>query len=245
MLVFKSLHYCQSSFSQIVNIEGKRIATDTVGFAGSLGVNLTASKFTQSFVASNLHGHLQYKTRKDLFLFIADYEVVNAGGEDFNNSGFLHLRYNRKLGKVIRAEVFTQAQYNSVTKLEVRLLNGAGLRFKLSQYERAKFYWGMAAMYEYEQVQDEGTMNDIRLSTYLTFTMKPEKTVLFSNTTYAQPRVNTFSDYRIANNSRLVFDITSKLKFVTNFSFLYDAKPPIDVPQVNYQIKNGLTYKFK
>jgi len=245
LLTVAVLHLCTISLhAQIVNIEGKRIATDTVGFAGSLGINLSASKFTQSFVAANINGHLQYKTKKDLILLISDYEVVNAGGENFNNSGFLHLRYNRKLSKVIRSELFTQAQYNSVTKLDVRLLNGLGLRFKLSQYERAKFYWGVAAMYEHEQVEDEGTMNDVRLSSYLTFTLRPEKTVVFSNTTYAQPRIDNFADYRISNNSRLQFDITKQLKFVTNFSFLYDAKPPIEVPKVNYQIRNGLTYKF-
>jgi len=78
----------------------------------------------------------------------------------------------------------------------------------------------------------------------LTFTLQPEETVKFINTTYAQPLAKTFSDYRISNTSKLIFDITKKLKFITDFSFLYDSKPPIDIPQVNYQIRNGLTYKF-
>jgi len=136
-LVIGLLLTCLSinSTAQIVNIEGKRIATDTTGFAGKVGVALNASKYAQSYVAANLHSHLQYKTTKDFYLFIADYEVVNAGGESFNNSAFAHLRYNRKLSKVIRWEIFSQAQYNSVTKIQLRLLNGLGLRFKMSIYD--------------------------------------------------------------------------------------------------------------
>lgn len=235
---------CWSAEAQIINIENKRISTDTTGFAGSIGLALNAAKYRESFVAANLNGQLQYKTDKNLYLLLANYEVVNAGGESFNNSGLFHFRFNRKLSEVIRMEVFSQVQYNSVTKINARLLNGAGLRFKLSQYENAKFYWGMAAMYEYEEIKDEPTNNDIRLSSYLTFFLQPEKTVTFANTTYAQPRADNFADYRISNNTKLQFDITEKLKFVTDFIFLFDARPPIDIPQVNYQVKNGLTYKL-
>ncbi len=230
--------------AQIVNIEGKRIATDTTGFAGKIGINLNASKYRDSYVAADIHTLLQYKTRKNIYFLITDYQVVNAGGEDFNNSGFLHLRYNRKLSEAVRLEIFTQAQYSTVTKIELRVLNGLGFRMKLSPYERAKFYWGVAAMLEHEEVKDEVTQDDIRLSSYFTFTLRPEKTVTFTNTTYAQPRADNFSDYRISNNTKLVFDITTKLKFVTDFSFLYDTKPPLEIPKVNYQVKNGLTYRL-
>jgi len=237
---------CFGTEAQIVNIENKRIATDTVGFAGKLGLSLSATKFKESFLSADLHGQVQFKTKKDIYIAILDYQVVNAGGESFNNSAFAHLRYNRKLGSVIRLELFSQLQFNSVTKIDARFLNGVGLRFKLSPYEKAKFYWGIAGMYEYEEVTDPVVIhNDIRLSSYLTFTMRPEENVTFVNTTYVQPLADNFSDYRLANNSKLVFDITSQLKFVTDFNFLYDANPPQEIPVNNYQVKNGLVYKFQ
>ena len=98
---------------QIVNIEKKRIATDTTGFAGKIGISMSASKYKESFVSADLNGQIQFKTKKNLYIAIVDYQVVNAGGESFNNSGFFHLRYNRKLSSVIRFEAFSQAQYNS------------------------------------------------------------------------------------------------------------------------------------
>jgi len=231
--------------AQIVNIESKRIATDTVGFSGDLGISLSASRYTQSYVAAQLSSQVQWKTEKNLYLIISDFRLVNAGGESFNNSGYGHFRYNRKLSSKLRLELFTQLQYNSVTKISARYLNGAGLRFKLSPYENAKIYWGIAGMYEYEELTDPELINkDIRLSSYLTFTLAPVKTITLRNTTYVQPLTTDFKDYRLSNTTRLNFGITEQLKFSTDFSFLYDADPPIEVPTINYHINNGLNYKF-
>ena len=231
--------------AQIINMESKRIATDTTGFSGKVGVSLSAARFTQSFVAADLNGQIQFKTNKNLYLLVGDFQIVNAGGESFNNSGFGHFRFNRKLSSLIRGELFTQIQYNSVTKITRRVLNGAGLRFKLSQYETAKIYWGIAYMFEYEEVKDQIEKNeDSRLSSYFTFTLAPVPTISLRNTTYVQPKLADFKDYRLANNTVLNFGISSRLKFTTVFSFLYDSRPPIDVPTINYQVKNGLNYKF-
>ena len=97
-----------------------------------------SARFTQSFVAADINGQIQWKTNKNLYLLVGDFQIVNAGGESFNNSGFGHFRFNRKISPVIRGELFTQIQYNSVTKITRRILNGVGLRFKLSPYETAK-----------------------------------------------------------------------------------------------------------
>ena len=234
-----------SVHSQIVNIENKRIATDTTGFAGNFGVSLSAAKFTQTFVSFDFHSQVQWKTKKNLFLLIGDVQIVNAGGENFNNSGFGHFRYNRKLNPTMRLELFTQIQYNSVTKLNTRLLSGVGLRFKLSQYESAKIYWGITGMHEYEILTAPEIVNkDVRLSSYLTFTLLPVETISLQNTTYIQPLIDDFNDFRFSNNTLLNFGITENLKFVTTFSFLFDSHPPLDIPRVNYQVKNGITYRF-
>lgn len=231
--------------AQIINMESKRIATDTTGFSGKVGVSLSASRFTQSFVSADVSGQIQWKSQRNLYLLVGDFQIVNAGGENFNNSGFGHFRYNRKFNDVIRGELFTQIQYNSVTKITKRILNGAGIRFKLSQLETAKIYWGFAVMNEYEELSDPKIINkDNRLSSYFTFTLAPVKTISLRNTTYVQPKMADFKDYRLANNTVLNFGITKNLKFTTVFSFLYDSRPPVEVPTINYQVKNGLNYKF-
>jgi len=235
--------FCASA--QIINIESQRIITDTVGWSGDLGISLAASKNAKSYTAFNGHGHVQHKNHNNLWLFILDYDLVHAGDENFSDSWFGHLRYNRKLGKTIRAEAFFQGQYNEISKIDLRILNGLGVRFKLSDLERSKFYYGITYMYEYEEVADIAEINhDHRLSSYFTFTLKPESNVLFRNTTYIQPLLSDFQDYRLSNDSRLIFSITKQLKFTTTFSFLFDSRPPIEVPNSIYQINNGLNFQF-
>ncbi len=235
----------QSGIAQIVNIEQKRITTDTTGIAGSVNLSLAAGRYTQSFLTTNIGGHIQYKTIKNLYLLVGNYQVFNAGGTSFNNRAFGHIRYNRTLSKIIKFELFTQIQYNSLTKIKARYLNGAGLRFKLSPYENAKFYWGLALMNEYEILENPHITNrDNRLSSYLTFSLIPQKTIRLTNTSYVQPNLADFLDFRFSNNTTLSFDITEKLKFETFFDFLYDSRPPVDISSINYQVKNGLMYKF-
>ncbi len=65
-----------STQAQIVNIESSRIQTDTVGWAGSAGSNLSIEKNTRKIITIGLEAHLQYKTEKDLWLFLGDHNFL-------------------------------------------------------------------------------------------------------------------------------------------------------------------------
>lgn len=211
---------------QIVNIEKKRIATDTVGWFGSANVNFSGSKTTKSILALSTGTLLEYKnkTNKDLWLLITELSLISADKEKFSNSGFGHLRYNRKLSDAVRWEFFTQIQYNSLTKIDKRALGGTGLRFKLTQYENAKFYLGIAYMYEYEELLEPKVFKrDHRNSSYFSFTLLPEETVSFVSTLYVQPLLKDPSDYRLSNETSLSLGITKKLNLNATFKFSFDA----------------------
>src|SRR5687768_11881878 len=140
--------------AQIVNIERQRISSDTTGWFGHAIASFAGSRSTKSILAVASGTLLEYKSKstKDLWLLITELSLIKSESEKFSNSGFGHLRYNRKLGSAIRWEAFTQIQYNSLTKIDKRILFGTGPRFKLTQYETAKFYFGVAYMYEYEEL---------------------------------------------------------------------------------------------
>lgn len=233
------------SSAQIYNIERQRLITDTLGWAGNFGLSISASKFRSATFSTNAFSHLQYKTARDLYLFIVNYDIVSGGGETFDNRAYAHIRYNRKISELVRWEYFFQIQNNTQTKVQQRILNGTGPRFKLSTYEKAKFYWGIAYMYEYEiTAEPEQTNKDHRLSSYFTFALMPEANVSLNNTTYVQPLIENFYDYRVANDTNLNFAINKRLIFSTMLTFLYDAEPPVEVPNLNYAVRNGLTYSF-
>jgi putative salt-induced outer membrane protein YdiY len=232
---------------QIVNIEKQRIASDSTGWFGSANVSFSGSKTTKSILALSTGTFLECKSKsnKDLWLFITDLSFISADKEKFSNTGFGHIRYNRKLGKAIRWEFFTQIQYNSLTKIDTRILGGSGLRFKLTPYETAKFYLGIAYMYEYEQLLDPIVYHrDHRMSSYFTFTLTPEEQVTFMSTLYVQPLLTDPNDYRLSNETTLNVGITKKLSLKSSFKYAYDAFPPEGVPKSTYYFSNGLEVDF-
>lgn len=232
---------------QIVNIERKRISADSTGFLGEGYLNFAGAKTTKSVLALGTGILLEYKSKNsnDLWLLISDFNLVSGDKEKFTNNGFAHLRYNRKLGKTIRWEVFSQLQYNSLTKIDKRGLAGTGLRFKMTQYEKAKFYLGVAVMYEYEELLDPRVIyHDQRMSSYLSFTLLPEETVTLSSTTYVQPLLRDFRDYRIYSENTLDLEITKKLIFTATVRYSFDTRPPEGVPTSTYSFANGLKIQF-
>jgi putative salt-induced outer membrane protein YdiY len=233
--------------SQIVNIERRRIATDSTGWFGQANVSFSGSKNTKSVLAlaSGLLVEYKSKSTKDLWLLISDLSLISADKEKFSNAGFGHLRYNKKLGEAVRWEVFTQLQYNSLTHIEHRFLVGSGPRFKLTQYEKAKFYLGIAYMFEQEKLlAPKVFLQDHRLSNYFSFSLMPEEEVSFASTIYIQPLLRQFEDYRISNETALTLAITDKLDLSAVFRYSYDSKPPLDVPKSIYSFANTILVEF-
>ena len=100
-------------------------------------------------------------------------------------------------------------------------------------------------MLEYEDVTSlDDAYFDHRISSYFSFTLLPQDDVSFISTTYLQPKIDDFNDYRILNENSLSLGITNKLSFSVQFSLAYDRKPPIDVPGLTYVLLNGLEYSF-
>ncbi len=232
---------------QIVNIERQRISTDSAGWFGQANVSFAGSKNTKSVLSLSAGTLLEYKSKsdKDLWLLITDLSLISADKEKFTNSGFGHLRYNRKLGSAVRWEVFTQIQYNSLTHIGRRIIAGTGPRFKLTQFEDARFYLGMAYMYEYEENTEPVVfLRDHRMSSYFSFTLTPEEEVTFASTIYVQPKLKDAKDYRLSSETSLVLAITKKLNLTTSFRYSYDAFPPAGVPNSIYSFSNALEVEF-
>jgi hypothetical protein len=258
--VFVFLTCASSLDAQIVNIEQRRIKTDTTGLFGGLHFSFAGSKTTKSIVAFTGGTYLELKParkknpgyNRDLWLFLTDFSLVSGDNEKFSNTGFGHLRFSRKIGKddsnvskFIRWETFTQVQYNGLTKIDVRALLGTGPRFKLTDSELSKFYWGIAYMYEYQELLAPIViLRQHRMSTYFSFTLLPEENVTFISTTYFQPDLNDFGDYRFSNETTLYLDVTKRFSLGFSFNYNFNSAPPEEVPGSTYYFRNRLEYSF-
>ena len=235
-----------TSTSQILNVESLRKVTDTSGFSGSTSLYFSLKRNKNNFFSISNDIHLQYKMKKNLVLFKNQINFQKIEGNDFTNKGISHLRYNYKLRPRIALEAFVQGQYNKVSKIDFRGLIGAGPRFKLSTAsEKYKIYLGTLVMYEQEELSDGSQIErNFRGSSYLSFSLYPTDRITLISTTYYQPKLNEFSDYRVSSQSSLLIKLYKTLDFKTSYTFTYNAHPAIEIPNSQYHLTSGLSYSF-
>jgi len=245
MKYFLFLLFSVSVYSQVVNIESKRMRSDTTGWSGNAEANFQLSKTTEEIFDFGARLHFQFKHKNYLWLFLNEYRLIKGGGTEFVNSGFAHVRYNHKVTKeLLRWEVFTQIQFNGALDVGLRGLAGTGPRFKIYDSDEFRVYAASLYMFEYqENVNKTIIERNHRASSYLSFTIDIGK-VEFSNTAYYQPNLKDFKNYRIYTQTDLLFEIFEQLDFKTAFAYRYDTRPFPDIPKSTYYLMNGLVFEF-
>jgi hypothetical protein len=231
--------------AQILNVENYRIKTDTTGWAGKVSLNLSLTENTKSLLMIGNNTHLQYKAGSNLYLFLGQYSLLSSGDNNLINKLVAHFRYNHKFTDRFVGEFFLQAQQNSISKIDLRKLIGTGLRFKLSKSEKLRYYLGTSLMYEMEKLTTNVSESDLwRSSTYFSFSLYPNKTFSFISTTYFQPALSNFSDYRVSSTNSMYFLISKKLSFKSSFVYNFDAAPVLGIPKTQFNLNSGIVYAF-
>lgn len=232
--------------SQIINVESLRRVTDTVGWSGNVRLNLHLIKNTNSIFGISNRIRIQYKTKKHLWLFVNNLDFREANSEKFVSKNSQHFRHNYKLNKQFSIESFIQSQQNEIAAIRFRGLIGSGIRYKFTTSEKYKLYLGSLIMYENEKVISDTEKNhkDWRSSSYFSMSLFPKKNISIVSTTYFQPRLNQFSDFRISSQTTLALKIIKNLSFSTTFTYQYDEFPVLGIPKELYRLTNGIVYSF-
>ncbi len=240
------LAFTLNASSQILNAESLRKVTDTSGFSGSASLDFSVKRDVNDYLGFSSSNHLQYKMNRHLVIWKNDIELKNIEGNKFENAGITHLRYNYRFHPRIAWEVFTQAQYNKVSKINFRGLAGMGPRFKLTKSENFKFYLGTHIMFEQEELSDGFTpiQRDFRGTSYLSFSMYPTPTITVTSTTYFQPKLRMMADYRISSQTSLAMKLFKSFYFKTSYTFIFDQYPAVGIPNSQYNLTSGVVYSF-
>lgn len=226
---------------QIVNMESQRYHTDTTGWAGSVGGNFALTNYGQKVFDVDANAHVQYKSKRSLYLFLGGYGFLKGDQQSYVDYGFLHLRYNYKLTKTLRLEAFTQLQQNTITKVQFRYLIGAGPRFKLVDNQKIRMYLGSLPMYEVEKETGVSHhITDWRCSNYLSLTFIPNKQTEFTTTTYYQPVMFDAGDYRLLSQSSCKIKAAKRVSVVIRYNYQFDASPAAGINRETYTFGTGI-----
>lgn len=234
------------SYGQIVNVESLRRVSDSSKWSGAVGLDIGLIKNTKSIFKVTNKIRLQYNTGKNLYLFINDLKLEQIESSSFVNKGIQHFRYNRKLKERLKLEAFAQSQYDAISDIKFRGLLGVGPRFKLSDSDKFRYYLGTLIMFEHEEASGEAIeiLRDFRGSAYFSCSLYPFENISLISTTYYQPLLKQFSDFRISNETSIGIKVLENLQFKTTFTYNFDASPIIGIPKTQYELTNGIVYTF-
>src|SRR5210317_1452022 len=116
-VIFKStiLFFCigffQSLNAQLINIESKRMHTDSIRFALQNDFDFSLTNNDGQFIYSisdDLTSQWKTKDLKKIFLLSGNYNLIRTADQDFANIWLAHLRFNYQISNLFRFEMFVQ-----------------------------------------------------------------------------------------------------------------------------------------
>lgn len=235
--------------AQVVNIEEQRITgtNDSTNWYGHLRGSVSFAKVLEQSLQLNSQVKVQYKSDPHLCLLLLQVNLLRAGEQDFARQAFAHFRYNYKLSETWTWEAFTQIQTSPIQLLEQRNLLGTGARYRLlkSKDGRQRIYLGAAWLYEQNRFTEPlGQSSWQRSSNYISTTFRPNKQIMFIQTTYWQPVLGYIRNYRLSTEWLLKVDLTKKLSFTVDFEYSIDKNLPPGAPNETYIWRNGLSWQL-
>lgn len=240
--------------AQVVNTEKLRGDDDQKGWDGLIDLTFGFTKNTVEIIRASPEIRLDYQDANNRFIFLNGLALSRAT-TNFVNKGYSHLRYNREINPTLTWEAFGQVQYNEIQLIALRNLWGTGPRFRLVQNDTARLYVAALYMYEYEEEWEESAFHrDHRMSAYISAGYTVTDKFFLDQIVYYQPRLDNWRDYRVASETVLNINVTSRFSFNLSLSVWFDsrvAKIRDDVtneveraPDTIISFSNSLVYRF-
>lgn len=233
-----------------VNTEKYRTSEDFVGLAGFLELSGTVKTGNTDKTEASIDGRLDWKTGKTttFIIFQSDYEWVN--GNRSSDAGLLHIRNVTGLVNNLSSEAFFQINYDKKILVANRELIGAGLRYKLFDFEDGDIVIGSAYMFEHENYNlpnssiHKSEVSVSRWSNYISYYFKMNSLLTIGGVVYYQPMFEKFSDLRLLNENSITVLITELLSISINFKVRHDSLPPDGIEQTDTKTDLGIALRF-
>ena len=235
----------------IVNMENIHLGKPPMGFQGNLDLNINAEFGNTEKMSADTGIKLQWTDEKEINYILASYEYGESASVKDKNNTFIHARHIKEIDSRYDWEVFSQLSTNEFTKLNMRALLGGGARISFGlNNKKSIFKLGLGGFYEREELDIDKTIgltetnNTVRANIYLVFKYQFNSNVAIVSSTYYQPALDEFSDYRATENLVLSSSLTDKLILKTSLNVSYDSEPPPGIEQYDGNIRIGIDYEF-
>ena len=238
----------EATQAQVLNVERVRADSDTTGWVGELGFDFSLNKYNDRVIKTGGQANAAYFSDRHQYLMLSSLDLVNVDGNSLVSNGYFHLRATFLRKGTLSPELFTQYQYNNNLGLRNRALAGAGIRYNFLTRPNITGAISTGLMFEHEEwgLGDDATVenNFLKSTSNLVIRGRLNPQTSITMIGYYQARPGRFFEPRATSENQLNMRISRNLTFRVSFTMTYDTDPVIDVPNLTYELKNGLVFSL-
>ncbi len=233
----------------VVTVLTPSIGAPDPGFSGALvaGVDLDRGNTDNTDFTGSLSTRWVDEGGDHQLLLVASGAYKVSQGVLNTQDAFGHLRYRWAFleGAPLTWFSFLQAQHNAFQSLRVRDLAGTGLEYRLWRLRWTEAWVGQAVMAEYEQLSDGSPATLVpRGSSSLLLAVQLDEALTLGSSTYFQPQLLRWSDWRILEELRLSGSFGRHLGWTGGVTYAYDRVPAGAVGPLDLSVSSGLSYRW-
>ena len=196
--------------------------------------------------------NFSYKRNKSFLRLLSGGQYISQNKNEVSNSAFSQLRYDYQINHKSRYFMFTQLQSNAILLFNRRLLAGLGYRKNLINIERdsssrINFDLSIGIMQEEEVLNRSRLPQNEKYYTNYTRSIismvgswKYKKKITVINTTYFQQYLFSISDYRLLNETNMLYKLNKNLSLSVDIEYRFDSDPPSQLTNKDLNSNLGL-----
>ena len=200
---------------------------------------------------------ISYKKNKSYLRLFSGGQYISQNKTEVSNSAFSQLRYDLQINSKSRFFMFTQLQSNAILLFNRRLLAGFGYRRNLIKIERdssskINFDLSLGIMQEEEVLNSSKLPQDEKYYTNYTRSIlsmvgswKYKKKLTLVNTTYFQQYLYSLADFRLLNETNMLYKLNKNLSLSLDIEYRFDSDPPSLLSNKDLNTNLGLVIIFR
>ena len=219
-------------------------ADKTDGFSGNFDLGLNYIQNIDNILQFNNVFLSNYKHKKSALSLNNNISFISqTGKEEMLNKGVQDLKYSFNTNE-LGADLTLQHLYDISRSIKRRWTTGIGISYAVVKSDIEKARFGISTLREIETSLEGNQEINTRMSGSIDFTMKLLDNVELISKNYYQPNIENIGDFRWKTNFSLRIALNSHFLFSLNNTFNYDSFPKLDIPEIDYQLINSLSYTF-
>ena len=216
----------------------------TDGFSGNFDLGLNYTQNIDNILQFNNVFLANYKHKKSALSLNNNISFISqTGKEEMLNKGLQDLKYSFNTNE-LGADLTLQHLYDISRSIKRRWTTGIGISYAVVKSDIEKARFGISTLREIETSLEETQEINTRMSGSIDFTIKLLDNVELISKNYYQPNIENIGDFRWKTNFSLRIALNSHFLFSLNNTFNYDSFPKLDIPEIDYQLINSLSYTF-